>query len=176
MRISKETTNSMTKYVLKLWRICQQRMLWLRSPFTINRNKYQLLLIDPRDGILLQTELDDHCDKLQRSSVGARRCCQLSWPTSVQFITLWASTFLELSRYHVSTIDMRKHNCLSPQFGRNFQSEIPLFWRYLNFLLTQCDRWKEARLPKTSSIRSAASIEHRLVTDRQTDRQTQGHS
>jgi len=29
---------------------------------------------------------------------------------------------------------------------------------------------------KTSSIRSTVSIEHRLVTDRQTDRQTQAHS
>ena len=27
-------------------------------------DKYQLLLIDPRDGIILQTELDDYCDKL----------------------------------------------------------------------------------------------------------------
>jgi len=28
------------------------------------RYKYQLPLINPHDGILLQTELDDHCDKL----------------------------------------------------------------------------------------------------------------
>jgi len=41
------------------------------------QNKYQLSLIDPRDEIVLETELDDHCDKLQRSSVGARRYCQL---------------------------------------------------------------------------------------------------
>jgi len=41
------------------------------------QNKYQLSLIHPRDGIVLETELDDHCDKLQRSSVGARRYCQL---------------------------------------------------------------------------------------------------
>ena len=27
-------------------------------------DKYQLSLIDPRDGIVLQTELDDYCDKL----------------------------------------------------------------------------------------------------------------
>ena len=27
----------------------------------------------------------------------AGRYCQLSWPTTVQFVTLWASTFLELS-------------------------------------------------------------------------------
>jgi len=35
--------------------------------------KYQLSLIDPRDKIVLQTELDDLCDKLQWSSVAARR-------------------------------------------------------------------------------------------------------
>ena len=50
-----------------------------------------------RDGIVLWTELDDYCDKLQRSSVGARMYCQNSQPTTVQFITLWAYTFSELS-------------------------------------------------------------------------------
>ena len=36
-------------------------------------------------------------DKQQWSSVGARRYYRLSWPTTAQFITLWASTFFELS-------------------------------------------------------------------------------
>ena len=36
---------------------------------------------------------------------------------------LSVATFLELSRYHVSTIDY----FLSSQFGRNFQREVPLF-------------------------------------------------
>jgi len=40
--------------------------------------KYQLSLIDLREGNVLYTELVDHCDKLERSSVGARRYCQLS--------------------------------------------------------------------------------------------------
>jgi len=31
------------------------------------------------------------------SRVEARRYCRLSWPTMVQFITLWLSTFLELN-------------------------------------------------------------------------------
>ena len=37
---------------------------------------------------------------------------------------------------------------------------------------------KKAPTPKTNSIRSAGSTEHRLVTDieRQTDRQTPGHN
>jgi len=61
--------------------------------------KYQLSLIGPRDKIVLYTELDDLCDKLQWSSVGAGRYYKLSWPTTAQFITLWASTFLEQSWY-----------------------------------------------------------------------------
>ena len=38
-------------------------------------DKYQLSLIDPRDGIVLQTELDDYCDKLvvERRSRGVYR-------------------------------------------------------------------------------------------------------
>jgi len=41
-------------------------------------NKYQLSLIGPRDKIVLLTELDDLCDKLQWSSVGARMYYKLS--------------------------------------------------------------------------------------------------
>ena len=41
--------------------------------------------------------LDDLCDKSQWLSIGARRYYQLSWPTTVLFITLRATTFLELS-------------------------------------------------------------------------------
>ena len=37
-------------------------------------------------------------NRLQRSSVGAWRHCQLSCPSTAQFITLWASTSVELSR------------------------------------------------------------------------------
>jgi len=40
--------------------------------------KYQLSLIDPRDKIMLYTELYDLCDELQCSSVGARRYYHLS--------------------------------------------------------------------------------------------------
>jgi len=46
-------------------------------------NKYQRSLTDPCDGMVLQTKLHDHCDKLQRSSVGAPRYCQLTM--AVQF-------------------------------------------------------------------------------------------
>ena len=34
--------------------------------------------------------------------------------------------------------------------------------------------WKEASMPKTSAIRPVVSIQHRLVTDRQTDVGTDG--
>ena len=60
-------------------------------------DRYQLSLIDPRDKIVLQTELDDLCDKLQRSSVGVLNYYRLCWPTTPQFSTLWSSTLLELS-------------------------------------------------------------------------------
>ena len=36
--------------------------------------KYHLSIMNPRDGIVLQTELDDHCDKL---AVDRRKYCQL---------------------------------------------------------------------------------------------------
>jgi len=44
------------------------------------QHDYQLLLslTDPRDNIVLLTELNDLCDRLQWPSVGARRYCQLS--------------------------------------------------------------------------------------------------
>jgi len=42
-----------------------------------SQNKYQLSLNDLHDRIMLQTELGDHCDKIQQSSVGAQRYCQL---------------------------------------------------------------------------------------------------
>ena len=58
-------------------------------------------------------------------------------------------------------------NFLSPDFRIKFQREVPLFLEITEFPFnTVQDRWKEAHMPKTSSIRSAVSIEHRLVTDR----------
>ena len=49
------------------------------------------------DKIVCKTQVDDLCDKLQWLNVGARRYYKLSWLTTAQFITLWTSTFLELS-------------------------------------------------------------------------------
>ena len=62
----------------------------------------------------------------------------------------------------------------SPEFRTKFQREVPLFLDISEFPFnTVYDGWKEAHMPKTRSIRSAVSIEHRLVTDGQTD--TDGH-
>ena len=57
-----------------------------------------------------------------------------------------------------------------------FQREVPLFSEVLKFPHnTVWDRSDEAPLPKTNSIRSAVSIELRLVMDRQTNGQTSVH-
>ena len=79
--------------------------------------------------IVLQTELVDLCDKLQWSSVGARRYCQPSRPTTVQFITLRASSpFSRAKLIARSTIDMPWRNFPSPEFRqKKFQREVPLF-------------------------------------------------
>jgi len=64
-------------------------------------------------------------------------------------------------------------NFLCPEFGAKFQREVPLFLKLPEFLYnTVWDRWKEAPVPKTIPIRSTASIEHRIVIDRQTDTDT----
>ena len=53
-----------------------------------------------------------------------------------------------------------------------FQKEVLLFSEITEFPFNIVyDGWKEAHVPKSSSIRSTVSIEHRVVTDRQTDRQ-----
>jgi len=46
-----------------------------------------------RDGIVLQTEVGDQCDKL---AVDRRKYYQLNWPTTVH-LSCQASTFIELS-------------------------------------------------------------------------------
>ena len=61
-------------------------------------------------------------------------------------------------------------NFLSPEFRTKFQREVPLFFAITEFPFnTVQDGWKEARVPKTSSIRTAVLVELRLVMDGQTD-------
>ena len=66
-------------------------------------------------------------------------------------------------------------NFLSPEFRTKFQREVPLFLAITEFPfnIAAGSWWKEAYMTKTSSIRSAVSIERRLVTDTDTD--TDGH-
>ena len=74
---------------------------------------------------MLQTELGDLSDKLQWSSVGARRYCQLSRPTTAHL-----SRAKLIARL---TIDMPWRNFLSPEFGAKYQSEVPLFLKISEF-------------------------------------------
>jgi len=62
---------------------------------------------------------------------------------------------------------------LGSEFGLKFQEEVPLFLKAPEFPYnTMYDRSKEDSIPKNSPVRSAVSIEHKLVTDRQTDTHT----
>ena len=54
-------------------------------------------------------------------------------------------------------------------FGQSPRGKYPSFWRYPYFLTTLWDGWKEASMPKTSSIRPVVSTQYRLVTDGQTE-------
>jgi len=48
------------------------------------------------------------------------------------------------------------------------REKYPNFWRYPNFLITQCVIGGRKLHAKTSSIRPVVSIQYRLVTDRRT--------
>ena len=62
----------------------------------------------------IRYEVDDQCDKL---TVDSRKCCQLSRPPTVQFITMWTFTScVELSWQHTATIDF--------PWRRNFESRV----------------------------------------------------
>jgi len=77
------------------------------------------------------------CDILQRSSVGARRYCQLCCPTTVEYVTPWAPGFVELSRNTFRRLPCRFHwNFLSPEFfGRSSRGKYLYFWRYRSSIL-----------------------------------------
>ena len=63
--------------------------------------------------------------------------CNLVQPTAVASLSQWASSCVELSWQHVTTINESWQNRASPQSGTKFQRYVPLFGRYLNFLTTQ---------------------------------------
>jgi len=87
-------------------------------------NKYQLSLIDPRDGMVFKTELDEHCDNYSGrasqlggiiNSVDRRRRYSLS----------------RSERRHLSQAKLIAHstwrNFLSPEFGSKSLSRCTLF-------------------------------------------------
>ena len=80
------------------------RMLFLmpNEQCQSTEGKYQLTPINPRVWIVLEAQHEDHCDN-KRSIIDAWRYCQL-WPTTVQFITLWAFTSVELGTQHQDKI------------------------------------------------------------------------
>jgi len=68
---------------------------------------------------------------------------------------------------------MPLQNFLSPEFMRKFQREVPLLLETSEFLFNTVQNWWGKLDSKASSIHSAVSIEHRLVTD--TDRNRRKH-
>jgi len=83
-----------------------------------------------------------------------------------QLITL--SVHLSLQHLRRST-----YSCeiFELEFGTKFQRELPLIFQILE-LLSNTVYKSRACMPKTSSIRSAVSIQYWHVTDRQTHGQT----
>jgi len=77
-----------------------------------------------RDGIVLQTEVGDQCDKL---AVDRHKYYQLNWPTTVH-LSCQASTFIELSWQHIVTVEVTLiHDKMSFEFRTKFQKEVALF-------------------------------------------------
>jgi len=99
-----------------------------------------------------------YCWQHLASSTDAK-CCQqyMHRPTTVAFSS------------HSATMDVRLRNFSIPGFAARFQREVAYtyFWRYLNFLKTQC--MMSGGKP---AIRTAVSMPYRLATDRLTDRHT----
>ena len=80
-------------------------------------------------------------------------------------------TFLKLSWQHVRRSIYRRQSFQVRSLGQSSRGKCCYLWRVPEFPFSiMWDGWKEAHMPKTSSIRSAVSIELRLVTD--TDRRT----
>jgi len=60
----------------------------------------------------------------------------------------------------------------SLEFGAKFQREVPFFWRYLNFLKTQCTIGRRKPQPDSFSRFNRTPTCDRQQTDRQTDTDT----
>ena len=125
---------------------------------------------------MLKTVLDDHCDKL---AVERRKYCQLSWPTTVQFTTLWASMHFRRAklitrfadRYAVAKFSQFSQVQSLEQSSRGKYLD---FWRYPNFLITLC-RIGRRKLSRENQLDSFNRFDRTPTCDIQTDRQTDRH-
>ena len=89
---------------------------------------------------------------------------------------LYISIFKTPSGTYLSRVKKRKKNKKiiiinfpSQEFRTMIQRKVPLFCTNLVSYSTVLDRSKEASPPKTSSIRTDVSVEHRLVIGTDTD-------
>jgi len=128
-----------------------------------------LSLTDPRDKIVLWTELEDLCDK--PSSVGARRYYQLDGPVYHVLSVLHIS---EAKLIALSTNDMPWRNFRSPEFRKKFQREVPLFLKVPEFPYKRLCRKKH---PCQEQIKPSIPFDRTPTCNRQTakDRHRHGH-
>ena len=73
----------------------------------------------------LQTELENYGRPTQALIINYAR------PTTMNKLEP-STSFVD------NTIDLPWQSFISPEFGTKFQREVPLFWRYRNFLIAQC--------------------------------------
>ena len=138
--------------------------------YSLHQLQYQLSLIDPRDGIVLSTELDDHCDK---QAVDRRSSDVLStWLTDDG--PVYHALSVHLSRAKLTTRFVVT-NFFS--LGKSSGGKYPNISSYMNFLTTQC-RTGRTKPPCQNQINSFIRFDRSLTCDRQTDtdRRTEGHS
>ena len=121
-------------------------------------NNYQLSLTDRHDKIVLYWP-----------SVGDLRYYQLSWQTTVQFITLGATTFLELSRQHVPQSICCGEIFKVRSLEKSSRRKYPYVCRCLNFFKTSC-RTGQKKPPCQNQIILSICLDRKPTCDRQTDR------
>jgi len=71
-------------------------------------------------------------------------------------------------------IDIPWRNFISPEFGTNFQRDVPYFWRYHNFLTTGRGMGRR-KLPCQNRLYSFIRFDRTPTCDRQTDRHRHRH-
>jgi len=109
--------------------------------------------------------------RLSRMNSRASRqtCCKQRWTLSVKHLSRTKLTHLRRS----TCSGDRAEKLAKFKFGTMFQRENPVL-ELPKFLLNTCDNQRVASVPRTRwngrSIQPLIPIEHRLVTDRQTDR------